>query len=110
VCDGSTIEVYRSAPGDYEVRCFRRRAMNDGGRTLESVTDLTVPQSADRNLSIDVPIDLAPFLPLEPGQPAPPIEGATLDGQPFRLSDLTGRYVVVHFHAGWCKPCVETIG
>jgi cytochrome c-type biogenesis protein len=37
--------------------------------------------------------------------PAPDIELQTLDGQPFRLSSLKGRVVVLNFWATWCIPC-----
>ncbi len=105
--DGS-YSVYDVPPGDYEVRCFRRLALNDGGRTLESISELRVAP-ANKQVQFDVAIDLAPFMPLEPGQPAPDITGTTLDGQTFALADQRGKYVVIHFYAGWCKPCVETI-
>lgn len=39
------------------------------------------------------------------GKPAPPVEGATVDGGPFRLGDLRGRWVVLNFFATWCVPC-----
>ena len=37
--------------------------------------------------------------------PAPEVELQTSDGQPFRLSDLRGRVVVLNFWATWCIPC-----
>ncbi len=37
--------------------------------------------------------------------PAPDIELKTMDGQPFHLSSLRGRVVVLNFWATWCIPC-----
>ncbi|GMV94539.1 MAG: hypothetical protein AMXMBFR82_43170 [Candidatus Hydrogenedentota bacterium] len=105
--DGS-YSVFDVPPGDYEVRCFRRLALNDGGRTLESISELNVAPAINE-VQFNVAIDLAPFMPLEAGQPAPDITSTTLDGHPFALAGQKGKYVVIHFYAGWCKPCVDTI-
>ena len=39
------------------------------------------------------------------GDPAPEIVGVTLAGEPFRLSDLRGRPVVLNFWGPSCVPC-----
>jgi cytochrome c biogenesis protein CcmG/thiol:disulfide interchange protein DsbE len=39
------------------------------------------------------------------GDPAPEIVGTTLDGQPFRLSDLRGEPIVLNFWGPSCVPC-----
>lgn len=37
--------------------------------------------------------------------PAPPLEGTTLDGDAFALSDWRGKVVVVNVWGSWCVPC-----
>ena len=39
------------------------------------------------------------------GDPAPEVVGVTLDGEPFRLSDLQGQPVVLNFWGPSCVPC-----
>lgn len=37
--------------------------------------------------------------------PAPKLEGTTLDGEPFALSQLAGDIVVINVWGSWCAPC-----
>lgn len=39
------------------------------------------------------------------GEAAPNFTAQTINGQPFKLSDLQGNYVLVDFWGSWCAPC-----
>jgi glutathione peroxidase-family protein len=47
---------------------------------------------------------------VEIDQPAPPLRGTLLSGQPFDLKDLRGKVVLVNFYSSYCGFCAYEIG
>jgi len=108
--DGS-YQIFDIPPGQYNLHCFRRLALNNYGRTLQADKVVTIkedtpkPQSekARAENNCDIEIDLQPFMPLEYDQESPPLTGTLLTGEKFDLSEHKGKIVVLHFYAGWCS-------
>jgi peroxiredoxin len=43
-------------------------------------------------------------------QPAPPLKGTLLSGEPFDLQQMRGRIVLLNFYSSYCKYCAYEIG
>lgn len=56
------------------------------------------------NGAVDTQLGLTMYSPRE-SLPAPRLEGTTLDGDPFSLSDWAGKIVVINVWGSWCGPC-----
>ncbi|MEU8266543.1 TlpA disulfide reductase family protein [Sphaerisporangium sp. NPDC049002] len=66
-------------------------------------TPASQPQSGDtRFVAGDGAVRL---FPAGERQPAPAIQGETLEGTPASLADHKGKVVVLNFWASWCAPC-----
>ncbi len=108
--------IYDVPPGEYELRYFRRLALNDSSRVLQGSREVVVTADAPAHAGtglpenrIDVTVDLAPFLPLPIGGPAPDFEAPLLDGGTFRLANHRGKVVVLYVYSTWCAGCVQSI-
>ena len=87
--------------------------VEENGKTIAVLSEHVEIPELGTNVA-DAPVDLGAVMVraevnLKPGDMAPVFSAKTLAGASFKLSDLHGKYVLLHFWATWCHWCVEEI-
>jgi uncharacterized protein (TIGR03067 family) len=109
--DGRRVALCNSKPGDFEFLLPPGAyALDASGSDLNhKIVNITVP--AGRSEFAVGPITLsASVLARLQKRPAPEfVDVVAWKGQPVKLADLKGKYVLLEFWGYWCSPCVHSM-
>jgi beta-lactamase regulating signal transducer with metallopeptidase domain/peroxiredoxin len=110
--DGS-FRIENVPPGAHELAVRITEPMPDNPSARIVVAEVTRAFKIEQEAGdVNKPIDLGEIKEwkltgqIKADDRAPLFEVECIDGMPFKLTDYRGQYVLVHFWATWCVPCI----